>query len=305
MDALVSGIVIAFVLRPVYIYLLKKTHSEVISAALTTLGLAAPLISLLVYALYAIMVDIGTITATVRTGGITKAFFKLIITDSVYNTAFAGIEPLLESVSDLIQDYLNRFPLLLLNLLILFITIFYYLISGERFEKAILDIFPPHIRNELLIVWGPVNNVLRGMLYGHLVVSFIIAILSGIGYYIIGIKHAPLVAALTGIAALLPIIGPYAVFIPLAVLEFYMGHSLRALAILFYGVVVLTFYSNFYLYPKLGGAYSGINPVLVLIGFISGPLAFGPAGLVYGPLAVGFGAGLYEGLKRYMGRDVE
>jgi predicted PurR-regulated permease PerM len=139
--------------------------------------------------------------------------------------------------------------------------------------------------------------MLRGMLYGYFIAALVIGALAAIGFGILGFQYAALLGALTTVAALIPFVGPKGVFAPLAVIEFMTGSRLIALSALVYGIVVLTGYTNIYLYPKLGGKYAGIHPILMLIAFMGGPLSMGPTGLVFGPLAMGLALGLAESVR--------
>jgi predicted PurR-regulated permease PerM len=242
------------------------------------------------YAAYSVLVDVGEMIAEFDTSSTGEVVLRRFLPAN----ARTALKPMVGAVGSALEGYAAALPLALVKLIIMFATMFYCLTSGQAVEVYLRSIVPARLRPWLDVLWVPVSNVLRGMLYGHLVSSLILGALGGVGYAILGFQYAALLGALTAVAAMLPIVGPYAVFTPLAAAEFVTGSPLKAVAVLLYGIVVLTAYANFYMYPKLGGNYAGIHPLLVLIAFLAGPFAMGPTGLIFGPLAMGLAIGLAE-----------
>ncbi len=292
-DVVLAGAVLAYVLRPMDEAIKRKVHSDTLAAAITTLLLAAPLIFLGLYAAYSIVVDVGEMMTEIGSSSASEVVLRRFLPTKVV----AGLTPMLSTIEESVQSISLSLPLALIQLLMMFATMFYYFLSGREAERYACSLIPPHLRSWLETIWVPVGNVLRGMLYGHLITSIFIGVLAGIGYAILGLSHAALLGAVTLVASLLPIVGPYAVFVPVAIVEFMTGSALKAVAVFVYGFVVLTGYANLYLYPKIGGSYAGIHPLLVLVAFIAGPLTMGPVGLIYGPLAMGIGLGLAESVR--------
>jgi predicted PurR-regulated permease PerM len=100
---------------------------------------------------------------------------------------------------------------------------------------------------------------------------------------------------LTGIAALLPVIGPWTIFLPIGFYYLLTDNIFQGLAVLTYGVITLFFLYNFYIFPKLGGNKAQLHPFIVLVGFLGGAYVFGAMGILYGPIILGLLKGLAEG----------
>ena len=45
--------------------------------------------------------------------------------------------------------------------------------------------------------------------------------------------------------------------------------------------------SDMYIRPAIAGKYAEIHPLILLIGFLSGPLVYGIVGFIIGPLILG------------------
>ena len=117
--------------------------------------------------------------------------------------------------------------------------------------------------------------------------SIVIGVISGIGYYIIGIPKAFILAVITGIFALLPIIGGWAVYIPISIYYIIIGEVLKGIELLIFGMVFLSSMPDFIIRPLIVKKESDVHPSLILIAFLVGPLTLGLGGFAIGPLIVG------------------
>jgi len=124
----------------------------------------------------------------------------------------------------------------------------------------------------------------------------IISLLATIGFLVIGVPYSFLLGLLTGLAALLPVVGPWTIFLPVGFYYLLIGEIIQGLAVLIYGVVFLFILYNFYIFPKLGGNKAQLHPFIVLVSFLGGAYMFGALGLLYGPIILGLLKGLTEGI---------
>ncbi len=122
------------------------------------------------------------------------------------------------------------------------------------------------------------NAVFRGFL----LTAAIQAILAGLGFWVVGAKVPFLLAFVTFIAALIPFVGPVAVWLPTAIFLFVSGHRGAGIGLAIYGTLVVSLVDNF-LRPYFIGREMKL-PVLWLFLSILGALKlFGFLGVVVGP----------------------
>lgn len=72
------------------------------------------------------------------------------------------------------------------------------------------------------------------------------------------------------------------------------GNYVRGILVLLFGFGLSL--SDMYIRPALSGKYVDIHPLILLLGFMAGPLVFGLVGFILGPLILGI---TYAVIKAY------
>ena len=105
-------------------------------------------------------------------------------------------------------------------LTIVLIPFFYFFMmkDHERLVPALLSPFGGTFKQFLSELLHDIDKTLRAFIQGQLLVSTILAILLFIGYSIIGLEYALLLAMLALVLNIIPFIGPWMAFIPAAIL---------------------------------------------------------------------------------------
>ena len=130
-----------------------------------------------------------------------------------------------------------------------------------------------------------VKDVLRSIFYGHFLTSVIIGIFAAIGYSLLGYPYGIFLGVITGILQLIPVFGPWPIYWALFFMDILSGNYPRAIVVLLFGFFLSTI--DMYIRPALSSHYADIHPLILLIGFLSGPLVYGIVGFVVGPLILG------------------
>ena len=105
-----------------------------------------------------------------------------------------------------------------------------------------------------------------------------------IGFLILGQKYAFLLALMTALVDILPVLGTGTVLIPWAVYLFFAGDIRTAVGLLILYAVISVLRQI--LEPKIVGAGIGMHPLLALVSMYVGLKAFGFFGMLLLPLAV-------------------
>jgi len=89
------------------------------------------------------------------------------------------------------------------------VLLFYFLVSGPEIGHGLIRLAPPMQRPLLYHIWGRLDPVLRRYFIGVIVVVAYAASAAYVGLgLVLGIPHAVLLALLTGVLEMIPIIGP-------------------------------------------------------------------------------------------------
>ncbi|HEU5273540.1 MAG TPA: AI-2E family transporter [Xanthobacteraceae bacterium] len=170
------------------------------------------------------------------------------------------------------------------------VLLFYCLAAGPRLGAGLLWLVPPLHRDATARIWARLDPVLRRYFLGVLVVVIYAtgAAYLGLGL-ILGIHHALLLAILTGLLEMIPVIGPIssAVIAGLVAVRYATGLD----SIIEYAIyaTVLRLSIDELLGPVVLGRAAHVHPVMVIFCFLAGGILFGIPGVIMAiPVALGF-----------------
>ncbi|HID47116.1 MAG TPA: AI-2E family transporter [Methanococcaceae archaeon] len=178
-------------------------------------------------------------------------------------------------------------PIIFLKVLVIIFLTYYFLKDGEAVKKVILSYVPREYYRATELFLNKLNQSYKNLFIGSALTSVVIGIIAAIGFYILEIPNAFILAILTGIFALLPVVGSWTVYIPLALYYILLGEVWKGIGILIFGLIFLTLLPDFLVRPLIVKNESSIHPALVLIAFLMGPLTLGLGGFAIGPLVIG------------------
>jgi predicted PurR-regulated permease PerM len=161
------------------------------------------------------------------------------------------------------------------------VLLFYFLLSGAQIMRGLLWLVPPKQRPLIHHIWTNVDPALRRYFIGVLaVVSYaIVASYIGLGL-VLGIRHAVVLALLTGFLEMIPVIGPgaAAVIAGLVAVRYatgigsIIGYTLYAIA--------LRLSIDQLLGPLALGTAARLHPTLIIFCFLAGGILFGITGVI-------------------------
>lgn len=133
-------------------------------------------------------------------------------------------------------------------------------------------------------------TTVRGVVLGILGTAIVQGVLAGIGFWIAGIKAAPLLGFITFLLSPVPV-GPPLVWIPAGLWLINIGETGWGIFVLAWGGLVVSTIDNI-IRPLIISAGSDLPFVLVLLGVLGGVVAFGFIGVFLGPVLLALGYAL-------------
>ena len=192
----------------------------------------------------------------------------------------AGLEQLALELFGVVRTL----PRLFIGLTITLFVMFALLRDGDRFMEWLQVVVP--VKNEVQSEFlERVDRLMWASIIGNVGASLIQAVALGIGLAVLGFDNIILLTIVTFILALLPLVGAFAVWVPLVVYLAALGQTTAAIALFFYGSLVSL--SDFYTRPMVIGKSGALNSAIVVVGVFGGLVAFGAIGLFLGPVVVG------------------
>lgn len=203
-----------------------------------------------------------------------------ILNNDTYKEFLAILYPYIRNILNAITAYIYNLlvsmPREFLGYFLSFLVSYYILIYEDRIENITRSIFNISLYEIL--------DKSYSVLAGHFLLWFIQAFLSFIGLYLIGIKYAVLLSILIFLFAVLPLLGPWTIWVTLAIYGLITNNTNLVVFSLIYGMVLVSTLTEIIIKPYLLGKLSDINPLIVFLGIIGGVNLFGIPGLIIGPI---------------------
>ncbi|HLF16479.1 MAG TPA: AI-2E family transporter [Candidatus Thermoplasmatota archaeon] len=183
------------------------------------------------------------------------------------------------------QDMVEAVPRFFIGMTVILFVVYYVLTDGESLV-AYLRRATPLPPKQIDFLLGEARRGLRAVFAGQILTSVIQGAVGGVAFIALGLPGAILWSLVMMIFALLPVVGAFLVWIPAGVYLLLTGPLWKGIAMLLWGLIVVSQVDNF-VRPKLIGNRADIHPLFVLVGVLGGVAAFGFIGLFLGPVLVG------------------
>lgn len=203
--------------------------------------------------------------------------------DSIKSKVIAqwgGAQDLVGSIAVKVTSSAGNFITFIANLALVPVVGFYLLRDWDILTAKVLKLLPVRFQSTTKKLGGECNEVVGAFLRGQLWVMASLAVIYGIGLWIVGLKLALIVAVIAGLASIVPYMG-FAIGIIAAMLAGYFQFGLDwplLFILIVFGIgqviesVVLT--------PILVGDKIGLHPVAVIFAIMAGGQLFGLVGVI-------------------------
>ena len=299
LNMIILGAILAYAIRPIALKIKSKFKYETISIFLAIIIVLIPLILLLSY----IVFEISSMVTWILANN-THLDINYIITEiNNYiptNINEASINSAIQKVGSYILNYIvsksSKFANIILDLFILITSTFYFIRDGDKCIDFIKSFVPENSKEFFDNTILNIKSVLKSIFYGHILTSIIIGLFGCIGYFLLGYPYGIFLGVLTGILQLIPVFGPWPIYWILFFTDIISANYPRAAIVLIFGFFLSTV--DMYIRPKLSSHYADIHPLILLVGFLSGPLVYGIVGFVVGPLILGITYAILDSFRK-------
>src|SRR5262245_10830310 len=173
---------------------------------------------------------------------------------------------------------------LLFGALVLFLS-YYWLCYRARAIQAIALLVPIDYRSEATALWSQIEEKIGAFVRGLALLGVIIAVLSAVGYLLIGLPYALAIAVIAGLLEAIPYVGPLLTMVLAGLVGLSVSPGMAVAAI---GVAaVMQLIESTIVVPRVMDRAVGVRPVVTLLALAIFELLFGLQGaLLAVPLAV-------------------
>lgn len=205
-----------------------------------------------------------------------------------------GYNWLVENLSDLpskISDYLGgavegfkNVASTLTNVVVAIITfpviLFFLLKDGKRFKEYCLTLLPPKVRKDIDQILKNMDNQVGSYIQGQIIVALCIGILLYIGYLIIGLDYAIVLAITAAITSVVPYLGPMIAISPAIIIAIVTSPFMLLKLAAVWGAV--QFLEGNFISPNVMGKTMKIHPLTIVIVLLVAGNLFGLIGVILG-----------------------
>jgi predicted PurR-regulated permease PerM len=260
---------------------------------LCLLGPAYFVVYLVVLQSVALYHSVGPVIADIIEKGSSGAVFSQLRSLPAYHKL--GLDsadltvPIQEAVKTLLSTGSNALTKtssgvlsLVINLFVMFFTMFYFFRDGEQLVKRLKYLVPMRADYEDMII-ARFLLISRATVMGTVILGLIEGTLGGITLLVFGVKAWLLWGFIMIILATLPFIGTWVVLVPAGAIQMFMGNTWQGATMMFMGLIVIANIDNL-LRPRLVGRGAKLHDLVIFFSSLGGIVVFGVMGFIVGPV---------------------
>lgn len=311
LDLIVFAGVLAFLMWPVYRWLLKyfrgfESLASFSTVMLTLVLLLIPL-TFFVIALAFEAIDVfNRVRTQVRFDDIEGTLAKILNPAQAHLIAEqAGklvtdvakyVQPFFSGLTASVVAVFSNTVSILFGLFLVLLTMYYLFKDGPAFKKELMNLSPLSDADDTA-VFNRIRDAVRAVAYGGFVVSMSKGVIGGLLFLFLGLPAPVFWGTMIALSNFVPGIGTAVVTAPFAVYLFATGHFWRGLILTAVSVLVIGLVDNF-LTPQLIRRRIHIHPLLILFSILGGLSLFGGFGVFFGPIILSVTLALIDIYKK-------
>lgn len=186
------------------------------------------------------------------------------------------------AVPALAASVIKALPSILLSFAVAMISSFYFALDRDRITGFIASAVPKKWRLSLPELRRRAGKTAAGYVKAYLLILLITFCELFVGFSILGIDYAFLIAAAVAVIDILPVLGVGTVLIPWVAIEFVSGNIRLGVGLLILFAVIEIVRQ--FIEPRIVGGTLGIHPLVTLAAMYIGFALFGVGGMFIGPI---------------------
>jgi|TARA_Y100000034_G_scaffold15396_1_gene16242 predicted PurR-regulated permease PerM len=290
--SIIAGLILAYAFFPIY----KRTYSilkEKNTSALAVCFMIFLVVFIPIWFIIPLIIqqtfDMFTAIQGININGlIVKLFptatqqFQKDLTSIIIN--FIG--DITSTTLDYMIGFLLNMPTVLLQAAVVIFVFFFALRDHNKLKEFVGGLSPFKKEKEKILV-KKFKEITSSVVFGYIIVGVIQGLATGLGLLIFGVPHALLLTLLAIFASILPMAGPWFIWVPVAIYLFVTGNTGAGIGFSLYSALLVSSIDNI-LRPYIVARKTGTSSVIVLIGMIGGLFLFGILGIILGPLILSY-----------------
>lgn len=175
-------------------------------------------------------------------------------------------------------NFAKNLPSYLLGVVFVILSAYFFIADRERIMKFFRENVPENVQKTFLIATDSIKNAVGGYFKAQFKIMGVVFLILLVGFAVLGIRFAVLIAFLTAFLDFLPFLGTGTVLLPWALFQF-LAHDYRMAV----GLLVIYAVSQTVrqlIQPKIVGDTVGLSPLATLIWIYIGYKLYGVVGMI-------------------------
>jgi predicted PurR-regulated permease PerM len=175
---------------------------------------------------------------------------------------------------------------------IMFFSLFYLLLDGEKLVRKIMDLSPLQDKYEGILI-QKFNSITRATIKGTTLIAVVQGILGSLLFLATGVASPIFFGIMMTVSSVIPSVGSGLIWFPVGLGMLLLGNVTQGITIFLVGALVISTVDNF-LRPRLVGKDTQMHPLLILFSTLGGIALFGISGFIVGPIIMSLFVALWD-----------
>ena len=163
--------------------------------------------------------------------------------------------------------------------IVLGIMVGFYLLIDFDGVKRVFDFVPDKYYDSFIALMRKLNTTFRDFVQGTLFIALVVALISTLGYTLVGLPSPLLFGVLCGITNMIPYVGPWIGGALCIIVGFSVSPLVGILALVV--AVLVQQIDNMFLQPLIMGKTMKLHPVTIMVGLLLFGYLFGVIGTIF------------------------
>ncbi len=294
-ELIIVAAILAYVLDPVASMLEARGMSRLLSTAIIFVGIISLIAGGISIFLPLIKSEITNFAEAISSG---KASEMVINIENTIKERFSffGVADLnlmqqsqefMKAFGNQMLGYTKNIPSIFTSSLIIPFIMFFLLKDGREIIKQFISLMPNRYFELTITLIHKTDRQLGGYIRGQLIDSAIIGTLSGLALWYLDVKYFIIIGIFTGIANLVPFIGPIVGAIPAVIVALIDTGGLSKPLSVIAAFTMVQLIDNAAVKPIVVAKMVSLHPIVVLLSVIIGGKFFGIIGMLVSIPVVG------------------
>lgn len=208
-------------------------------------------------------------------------FFKTVDKDTLIANVQKGLEYVAGQLTSIAGNTWTALTVVfngLLNAFIVLVLTFFMVIEEDTSEKFFRSLFPSRYSNYIVSKTSEIKDKVGDWLRGQITLSITMGVITGLGFFVMGVEYAATLGMIAAIAEFLPMVGPTITFLAGALIA--SNQSLWLVAGVAIWCIFMQILEGNVLIPVIMRKAVGLSPVIIIVAMLIGFQYLGILGII-------------------------